>query len=335
MKERIPSRVSEARLDQLRQEAEIRGRVKEPGIRPLGAPFPQATPEHGYYGLPLLKKPTWKWEIPAYFFVGGAAGAAAVVGAAAQLSGDERLVREARWVAAAGATLSAPLLVSDLGRPERFLAMLRVFKLQSPMSVGAWTLTAFGSTSAAAAFAKLIEEKSEGRTPVRILGDAAAALSAATGLGMATYTGVLVGATAIPVWQENVRLLPLHFGASALASAVSLLELLGNRNGALNALGFGAAVVETGVGAVFENETGRAFKPLKEGESGTITRIGGVLSGPAPLLLRLASALVGSGWRLRQAAAVSSLAGSLITRYAWLEAGKESAKDPTIPLEIE
>ena len=101
-----------------------------------------------YHGFPLLKKPVWTWEIPAYFFVGGTAGAAALIGAVAhRTGGSDALVRDARWIAAAGAALSPPLLIADLGRPERFLNMLRVFKVQSPMSVGAWTLVAFSSAA--------------------------------------------------------------------------------------------------------------------------------------------------------------------------------------------
>ena len=163
-------------------------------MRPAGAPMPAAAPHatvsdghgasvtNGYYGRPLLKEPTWTWEVPLYFFVGGAAGAAAVVGAAARALGDgddADLVRDARWVAALGGALSAPLLISDLGRPERFLNMLRVWKPQSPMSVGAWTLTAFGSSAGAAAFAELVGRRaartpgSPPRGPVRVVGDAA------------------------------------------------------------------------------------------------------------------------------------------------------------------
>ena len=82
----------------------------------------------GYYGLPLLKPPVWTWEVPAYFFVGGGAGAAAVIAAAARLSGGrDELARDARWIAAVGGAIAPPLLISDLGRPERFLNMLRVF----------------------------------------------------------------------------------------------------------------------------------------------------------------------------------------------------------------
>jgi len=248
-----------------------------------------------YHDLPLVKPPVWTWEVPAYFFVGGAAGAAAVLGAAAQLAGpkNEKLVRDARWIAAIGANLSGPLLIADLGRPERFLNMLRVFKPQSPMSVGAWTLAVFGAGSTAAVL-----------LPNKTLRDFAAAVSAATGLVMATYTGVLIGATTVPVWKEHVDLLPVHFGASALGSAVALLELRGNRSDALNALGLGAAIFES--------------LPAASAEEKMLMRLAGALSGPVPLALRL--------FGKRKAAAVSTLLGSLATRFAWMEAGRRSAR---------
>lgn len=248
-----------------------------------------------YHDLPLFKPPVWTWEVPAYFFVGGAAGAAAVLGAAAQMAGgDEKLVRDARWIAAIGAGLSGPLLVADLGRPERFLYMLRVFKPRSPMSVGAWTLAVFGAGATAAVIAP--------GKPLRNLG---AAIAAATGLVMSTYTGVLIGATSIPVWKDHVELLPIHFGASALNSAVALLELRGNRSSALNALGLGAAIFESLPSAVVEQKL--------------LMRLASALSGPIPLALRLLGA--------RKGAAVSTLLGSLATRFAWVQAGKASAKD--------
>ena len=177
----------ERRLEELRREARDHAVAGE-GIVPAGSPLPAASGEmQDYYGQPLLKPPVWTWEVPAYFFVGGAAGAAAAVGAVARLSGaDHALVRDARWIAAAGAAASPPRLISDLGRPERFLNMLRVFKLQSPMSVGAWTLAAFSTASGAALFADLVDRRYEGRLPVAMLGNAAEALSAATGLVLAT-----------------------------------------------------------------------------------------------------------------------------------------------------
>jgi formate-dependent nitrite reductase membrane component NrfD len=276
-----------------------------------------------YYGLPTLKQPVWTWEVPAYFFVGGAAGAAATIAAAARLAGGRpELVRDARWIAAVGGAISPPLLIADLGRPERFLNMLRVFKVQSPMSVGAWTLVAFSNAAGAAAFADWIDRASGGRIPVRLIGNAAESLAAATGLVLSTYTGVLIGATAIPAWSENVRVLPLHFGASAVGSAVSILELLGHRDPALNLLGAGAAAVETLIGASLELSSSDALVPLKHDWSGGMVRAGGVLSGPLPLALRL---IAGRSPSARKAAAISTLVGSLLTRVGWLAAGRESA----------
>ena len=244
-----------------------------------------------YYDLPLLKPPVWTWEVPTYFFIGGAAGAAAVVAAAAQIAdADETLVRDARWIAAIGANLSTPLLIADLGRPERFLNMLRVFKPQSPMSVGAWTVAVFGGASTAAVI-----------VPWKPLRDLFAGLSALSGLAMATYTGVLLGATANPLWKEHVRMLPAHFAASGLGSAVSLLELRGHKDTALNILGIAASVYETGADIAIEEKT-------------HLLHLAGALAGPVPFVLRL--------FGKRKAAAVATLAGSLITRFAWVEAGK-------------
>jgi formate-dependent nitrite reductase membrane component NrfD len=313
----------ERRLHALRREAESLGSAGDAGIAPRGSPLPPLAGQRGYYGQPLLKAPVWTWEVPAYFFVGGAAGAAAVIAAVARSSGAHpALVRDARWIAASGALASPALLISDLGRPERFLNMLRVFKLRSPMSVGAWTLVAFSSAASAAAFADLVAGGSRGRVPAKVIGDAAGMLAAATGLVLATYTGVLIGATAIPVWSRNVRLLPIQFGGSGLGAAVSLLELLGHRDRALNRIGIGAAVVETLVGFGVESRHDPALEPIRHGRSGTAMRAGGILSGPVPLALRL---LASRSATARTVAAVSTILGSLLTRVEWLDAGRESA----------
>jgi Polysulphide reductase, NrfD len=181
-------------------------------------------------------------------FVGGAAGAAAVIGAIADYTGaDRKLVRDARWIAAAGSiiSISPTLLIADLGRPERFLSMLRVFKPRSPMSVGVWTLVGFSSGAVATAFAGHLRIRYGPSLPLRILENAGQAASLAFGLPFSNYTGVLIGATTIPVWNRNAGNLPLHFGASGLSAAVGVLELLGHRkNRALQALGLGAALFE-------------------------------------------------------------------------------------------
>ena len=263
---------------------------------------PNLSTSHGYYGRPLLKAPVWTWEVPVYFFVGGTAGASAVIALAAQITrADRKLVRDARRVAAAGAILSAPLLISDLGRPERFIYMLRVFKPQSAMSVGSWTIAFFGgATSAAALFGE------------RLLGNIAAVFAALSGLVMSTYTGVLIGATSVPVWARHASLLPIHFAASAAGSAASVLQLLGHDERALQLIGTAAAGYECYT----------LFRVERASET-NLMRAAEVLSGPVPLLLRLAG---GNSKRARSLAALSAVAGSLLTRLAWIQAGRESAR---------
>ena len=326
----------ERRLEEIRREAEQRGQLQVVGARPAGAPFPQASPENGYYQIPLLKEPPWTWEIPLYFFVGGAAGASAVIAAIADYTGaDRQLVQHARWIAAAGSVISPALLVADLGRPERFLAMMRVFKIQSPMSVGVWTLLGFSSGAAAAAFAGFLSNRYGPSLPLRVLENAGQAASLAFGLPFSNYTGVLIGATAIPVWNKNAGDLPLHFAASGLGAAVGILELMGHRrNRALQALGLGAALFEMWEGIRIESRSHHHLDPLKHGASGVITRTGGLLSGPLPMALRAASLFGGKrSQSFRRWAAWSAIAGSLITRIAWVHAGHVSARDWKLPLE--
>ena len=329
----FPEADRERRLHDIRREAEQRGIVTASGARPEGAPFPMASTETGYYGIPLFKEPPWTWEVPLYFFVGGAAGAAAVVGSIAKYTGtDRRLVRDARWIAAAGSVISPALLISDLGRPARFLNMLRVFKPQSPMSVGVWTLLGFSGAAAATAFADFMQERYGPSLPLRVIENAGQAASLAFGLPFSNYTGVLIGATTIPVWNQNVGELPIHFGMSGLSAAVGLLELMGHRkSGALQMLGLGAAVFEVWEGWRIESRSRHALDPLKHGVSGSLIRAGGVLSGPLPVALRVLS-LFRNSRELRKLAATSSIAGSLLTRIAWLYAGHASARDWRQPL---
>ena len=305
----------EQRLEDIRQAAERQGKLEVIGVRPAGAPFPRATPENGYYQIPLLKEPPWTWEIPLYFFVGGAAGAAGVIGAIADYTGaDRELVKHARWIAAAGSVISPVLLVSDLGRPKRFLKILRDLEVAMAMR-GRMDSSGFSSGTAAAAFAAFLSDRYGPSLPLRVLENAGQAASLAFGLPFSNYTGVLIGATTIPVWNQNAGELPVHFGASGLGAAVGILELLGHRKSqALQALGLGAALFETWEGLRLESRQSAALDPLKHGASGLVTRTGGVLSGPIPLLLRTLS-LFSSRKRsssLRRWAAASAVAGSLL-----------------------
>jgi formate-dependent nitrite reductase membrane component NrfD len=264
----------------------------------------------------VLKPPVWTWEIPAYFFVGGVAGVAAVISGIGSLAGaDAGLVRDARWVAAAGALISPALLISDLGRPGRFLNMLRVFKRRSAMSVGVWTLVAFSAVVFMSIALRLMDPAAP-RVMTAVL-DAGCVL---TGLVLSTYTGVLIGATSVPVWAKNAALLPLHFGASSLGAGAATIELIGHHTAALNAMATAASIIETVVAA-------RAPAALFQADAWQATPAilaGTFLTGPIALVLRL--------WGLtsptaRMAAGVAAIAGSMCSRYGWLAAGRQSARE--------
>src|SRR5262245_7251239 len=182
---------------------------------------PDATALTTYYDRPILKQPVWIWTVPAYFYVGGVAGAALVLGAVAQLSGDSELrplVRTCRAIGAAGHIIGSALLIHDLGRPSRFFHMLRVFNVKSPLSIGSWILAVGGVASGLAAAAP--KQKRIGR----MIGDAGGLAAGMLGIPLAGYTGVLLSTTAVPVWRKSQRYLPALFVSSAVASCASLFE---------------------------------------------------------------------------------------------------------------
>jgi hypothetical protein len=304
------SETSEQRLDQLRDEARRKGTVAGHSIEIAGGPIPQRI---GYYGQPVLKPPVWTWEIPVYFFVGGIAGMSAVIALIAMVHRMIDLTKLSMLIAGVGAVVSPILLTMDLGRPRLFLNMLRVFKYQSPMSVGAWILTLFGACAVPGFIA--LELQLSNLAALFICG------SAFFGVFLATYTGVLVGATAIPAWFLHRVLLPIHFGTTGLGSAAALLELFGHRIGPLNGLGFLAAGIETALWIWLEiDKHGAADRALRETSSGWLMRAGEILSGPLALLFRGIGAI--------PFAAIAFLLGSLVSRFGWISAGKVCGRDP-------
>ena len=310
------SRITEERLEEIRNAA-----ATGPALVP--APGKKELPD--YYGVPLLKAPTWTWEVPLYFFLGGLAGAAANIAFIASFSGRASdLIRPSLWIALIAAGLCPPLLISDLGRPGRFLNMLRVFKWRSPMSVGAWALSVFTAFAMVALVAnELVRSHASGVfVPVRLAAGAGAAM---TGLILASYTGVLLAVTAVPGWSENRRLLPAHFVASAAGSAGCVLELLGYLVPATQALGLVSSAVESLVGLSIEVKNRPVNRPLVHGPSGRLLRVAGFFEGPLPFLLRVFWGSTSAG---RLFAAAFFIAGTVATRYAWIMAGRASAQDP-------
>jgi formate-dependent nitrite reductase membrane component NrfD len=173
---------------------------------------------------------------------------------------------------------------------------------------------------------------------LKIVESASGLFAALFGLAMATYTGVLIGATAVPVWNTNVESLPIHFALSGLAAGVSAIQLMGHEdNQSLNYLGIAAAVGETIEGIKLETANKPANESLKKGLSGVITRLGGLLSGPLPVALRVAAAFAGEqrSRKLVRTAAAAGLAGSFFTRLGWIRAGHASARDHRLPLKLE
>src|SRR3954453_5128382 len=162
---------------------------------------------------PMMKPPVWTWEIPLYFWFGGIAAGSSFVALACDLAGDHRSARIARGVALGALMPSPPLLIMDLGRPGRFYNMLRIFKPRSPMSMGAWALTAFGGLASAAVGADLIGRDRE----ARVLGGA----NAVVGGYLGSYTGVLLASTAVPVWARSRLFLGPIFVATATATGAA------------------------------------------------------------------------------------------------------------------
>ncbi|HSK80243.1 MAG TPA: NrfD/PsrC family molybdoenzyme membrane anchor subunit [Thermoanaerobaculia bacterium] len=284
--------------------------------------------EPTYYDRPVLKEPVWIWSIPLYFYVGGTAGAAAQLGAAAQALDGERLrglVRRCRWVAALGGAASTALLIHDLGRPERFLNMLRVVRVTSPMSLGSWVLAAAASATMGSA---LLESRSGA---LRRLGDAAGYTAGLLGLPLAGYTAVLLGNTAVPVWQSTRRTLPHLFistSVSGLASLFGLMPALApEEEKVVDRFGTIGKMVDLAAMAVMEREASRVEtvgRPLREGLSGTLWKAARGLTA-ASLVLSL---LPGKARAQKIAGSLLGTAGAIALRFAVFHAGKASARDP-------
>jgi formate-dependent nitrite reductase membrane component NrfD len=273
-----------------------------------------------YYGRPVIKEPVWRVpDVPGYLFLGGLAGASSVLAAGAEVSGYGELARVAKVGALGAISLSAVALVHDLGRPGRFLHMLRVFKPSSPMSVGSWLLAAYGPVAGAAAVSEVT-----GILPAA--GRAATVGAGLLGPAIATYTAALICDTSVPGWHEGYREMPYVFAGSA-ASAAGGLGLLAvhpaDAEPARNLAVLGAAV-ELIAKRQLLDRLGDLAEPYQTGTPGAILRLAEFLTVGA-----LAGAVLGGRNRAVSALAGASLvAASAMTRFGIFEAGMASARDP-------
>jgi formate-dependent nitrite reductase membrane component NrfD len=278
-----------------------------------------------YYGRPVIKEPTWTWEIPTYFFTGGLAGASAVLSSAARVTGNEKLARTALYVGAAADLVSPALLISDLGRPERFHHMLRVVKVTSPMNVGSWVLLVSGGASTTAAALELL-----GRLrPLRIAASIVATLS---GPPLATYTGVLIADTAVPVWHDGRHGLPWIFGASAAASAgAAACMFVDPRDaGPARRVAVAGVLAEGALMQAMELRLGTVGEVYRQGDARKFSWAAKGLAGAGAMLLAR------RGRKSRGAAVLGGAlvcAGELCLRWAVVKAGVQSARDPKYVVE--
>ncbi|MEU7058034.1 NrfD/PsrC family molybdoenzyme membrane anchor subunit [Streptomyces sp. NPDC046197] len=275
-----------------------------------------------YYGKPVLNKPTWKaLDIAGYLYLGGLAGASSLLAAGGQATGRPALARVAKLGAAGAISLSLAALVHDLGRPARFINMLRVFKPTSPMSVGSWLLAAYAPLTMAAAATDVARR-------YRLVGSAATAAAAALGPAVATYTAVLLSDTAVPSWHEGYRQMPFVFaGSGATAAAgLALVAAPATQTGPAQRMAVLGAALELGSFQLMKRRMGLVAEPFEEGRPHKLLRAAEVLTASGAAL----AAVAGRRWSraLAVAAGAALLTGSAALRFGVFHAGVASAEDP-------
>jgi hypothetical protein len=273
-----------------------------------------------YYGKPIINAPVWDpLNIAGYLFLGGLAGASSVLGAGAHLTGRPALERAAKSGAAAAITLGLAALAHDLGRPARFINMLRVIKVTSPMSIGSWALTGYAPAAVAAAAASLTR-----RAPRA--GATATVAAALLGPAVAAYTGALLSDTAVPAWHDGYREMPFIFVGSAAAAAggLGLLAAPAAQAGPARNLALLGTGLELAASQRMTSRLGMTAEPYRTGTGGALLRVSKALS-----VLGAAGAVLGSRSRtLGAIGGAALLAASAATRFGIFHAGLASAADP-------
>jgi len=294
-----------------------------------------------YYGQPVLKPSHYGQLIASYLFIGGIAGASQIIATIADWTGDGRnrfITRAGRYLSLGG-IIAAPLfLIADLRTPERWYNMLRIFRRTSPMSIGSWTLTAFGGLSGITALLQFLADRRR-RPPYQSAARAFALPATGVGAIVATYTGTLLGSTSTPLWARASRFLPALFGISAAATSTAALTLAAHASGAsritarrLERLAAMIAAIEFLASAALDRhwEGANLAAPLEEQPTATAYRAGYKGLGIAvPLLVHGVS--VATGRRSRRAsmfAAAATLIGGYFLRSVIVHAGRDSARRP-------
>ncbi|HTV92133.1 MAG TPA: NrfD/PsrC family molybdoenzyme membrane anchor subunit [Verrucomicrobiae bacterium] len=303
----------------------------------------ETIPTPTYYGRPLLKMPHWDgWNVVTYLFLGGVMGGLGVIGVLAdpKRESDRKLKRTLAVTSLVLAAANPSVLVTHLGRPERFLHMLRIVKIKSPMSMGVWGLVLY---SGAAGMNVARELAQSGVLPrwLRFLAPPIfARLQAVVGAFLMGYTGVLLSATANPLWSSGKRHIPVAFVCSSMSSACALASLLSTVEGnsevthRLERLEMLASAGELAALVSFERHAGDYGKALFTGPAGdrlrTYTTQTGIL---APIALNLLGAIVPLPKPVDAVrtviASVLTLIGGYNLRNTVVQAGRISVNDPS------
>ncbi|MFI7427657.1 NrfD/PsrC family molybdoenzyme membrane anchor subunit [Micromonospora sp. NPDC049836] len=283
-----------------------------------------------YYGRAVVKPPVWKaHNIAGYFFLGGVAGGTALLAAGADLTGRADMRRAARLISAGATGLSLAVLVADLGRPKRFVHMLRVVKPTSPMSIGTWLLSGFAPLVAVAAL-----DEVSGVLPRRwaelvgYLARPSGLAAVAVAPAVTTYTGTLIADTAVPVWHDAHRELPYLFGASALAAAGGLVTAASpaRESAPARLAGVAGSLAAQVVDRAVHRRLGLVAEPLRQGRPGRLLKASRWCARAGIALL--ATSAVRRSRTLDVAGGLALAAESVLTKFAFFYAGAASAADP-------
>lgn len=283
-----------------------------------------------YYGQNIVKPAPWEEAIAIYLWAGGMAAGSGLVGAGADITHRHVLRRNARIAGLVSLGVGGTALVVDLGRPERFLNMMRTAKLTSPMSVGSWILVGFSGFTGGAAALEIIQpflpRESWWRELVDVASIFASAGAAFFAPPLAAYTAVLFSDTATPLWHQAYREMPFLFVASGQGAGCGLNMVLGSSDELrpVRQLAAVAAACDLAADAAMERRLGEEGQPLHEGRAGRLHKAAKVLTAVGGVT----AALAGRNRDLNVLAGASLVAGSACTRFSIYYAGLESAKDP-------
>lgn len=177
---------------------------------------------------------TWGLPVITYLYLAGVGAGMVTVSSSVLLRGGGggfggdhfTLARYGALLGPVPVMLGTALIVFELGRPDRALNLFKLINL-SPMSIGSWLLTLFMLTSVfyaltfAPSFLPQLKRLSDRLSPVRAT---LAWINVPMGIGVAVYTGIMLGAMpARPLW--NSPILALLFLVSAISTGVAAIIL--------------------------------------------------------------------------------------------------------------